>query len=202
MTLGLPKTKPVIAKRVDPAALNARIAEKINRLKRGINMPAAIHQLETTLPESLEQRVIEFFSKYMPESKEAKEARLRLPDPNAGPKPVIVKFGMKHITELVCQQKPRLVVLAADVTPVTVHFWLPALCHLMKVPYAIVKSQSTLGKLVRMKRTVAVALEGCHAEDEKAFASLIGDCNAIFIEQYDTHKEKLGGRAALKQMVQ
>ena len=43
-------------------------------------------------------------------------------------KPVVVKFGINHITYLIEQGKAQLVVIAHDVDPIELVVWLPALC--------------------------------------------------------------------------
>ena len=54
-------------------------------------------------------------------------------------KPVVVKYGINHITTLVEQRTASLVVIAHDVDPIELVVWLPALCRRMDVPYVIVK---------------------------------------------------------------
>lgn len=54
-------------------------------------------------------------------------------------KPLVVKFGLNHVTTLVESGKAQLVVIAHDVDPIELVVWLPALCRKMGVPYCIVK---------------------------------------------------------------
>lgn len=54
-------------------------------------------------------------------------------------KPLVVKYGINHITTLIESGKAQLVVIAHDVDPLELVLWLPALCKKMGVPYAIVK---------------------------------------------------------------
>ena len=54
-------------------------------------------------------------------------------------KPVVVKFGLNHVTHLVETGKASLVVIAHDVDPIELVVWLPAVCRKMNVPYLIVK---------------------------------------------------------------
>lgn len=54
-------------------------------------------------------------------------------------KPVVVKYGINHITALVEAGKAQLVAIAHDVDPIELVVWLPALCKKMNVPYVIVK---------------------------------------------------------------
>ena len=73
-------------------------------------------------------------------------------------KPVVVKFGINHITYLVEQGKAQLVCIAHDVDPIELVIWLPALCRQMNVPYCIVKGKARLGAVVHKKTATALAL--------------------------------------------
>lgn len=57
-------------------------------------------------------------------------------------KPVVVKFGLNHVTHLVETGKAQLVVIAHDVDPIELVVWLPAVCKKMNIPYIIVKVRS------------------------------------------------------------
>lgn len=59
-------------------------------------------------------------------------------------KPVVVKFGLNHVTHLVETGKASLVVIAHDVDPIELVVWLPAVCKKMNVPYIIVKVRPSL----------------------------------------------------------
>lgn len=87
--------------------------------------------------------------KYQPEDKKAKHQRLKEMAaakeagkelPRSKP-PKVIKFGLKHVTTLVEEQKASLVVIAHDVNPIELVVWLPALCRKMGVPYCIIKSK-------------------------------------------------------------
>ena len=66
--------------------------------------------------------------KYRPETKLQKKVRLREDaqkksdgqESSAGKKPVVLKYGINHITTLVEQKRAQLVVIAHDVDPVEV----------------------------------------------------------------------------------
>lgn len=64
-------------------------------------------------------------------------------------KPIVVKYGLNHITTLIESGKAQMVVIAHDVDPLELVCWLPALCRKMGVPYAIVKVRQTLLALGR-----------------------------------------------------
>ena len=68
-------------------------------------------------------------------------------------KPVVVKYGLNHITTLVEQKEAALVIIAHDVDPIELVVWLPALCKRMDVPYVIVK--------VRLFPLTAVGMKAC-----------------------------------------
>lgn len=50
-----------------------------------------------------------------------------------------VKYGLRHVTNLIESGKAQLVVIAHDVDPIELVVWMPALCKKMDVPYCIVK---------------------------------------------------------------
>lgn len=90
--------------------------------------------------------------KYRPEDKAAKKERLLNKaqaeaegKPAESKKPIVVKYGLNHVTYLIEQNKAQLVVIAHDVDPIELVVWLPALCRKMEVPYCIVKGKSRLG---------------------------------------------------------
>lgn len=95
-------------------------------------------------------------------------------------KPIVVKFGINHITTLVENGKAQLVVIAHDVDPIELVVWLPALCRKMNVPYCIVKGKARLGAVVHQKTATALALTTCKNEDKLEFSKLIESMKANF----------------------
>lgn len=65
-------------------------------------------------------------------------------------KPVVVKFGLNHVTHLVETGKASLVVIAHDVDPIELVVWLPAVCRKMNVPYIIIKVGQELAENSRV----------------------------------------------------
>lgn len=57
-------------------------------------------------------------------------------------KPVVVKYGLNHVTQLVESGEAQLVAIAHDVDPIELVMWLPALCKKQGIPYCIVKVRS------------------------------------------------------------
>lgn len=56
-------------------------------------------------------------------------------------KPVVLKYGLNHVTTLVEQKEAKMVAIACDVDPIELVVWLPQLCRKMGVPFCIVKSR-------------------------------------------------------------
>lgn len=73
-------------------------------------------------------------------------------------KPVVVKFGLNHVTHLVETGKAQLVVIAHDVDPIELVVWLPAVCKKMNIPYIIVKVRSPT--MLQRKRLPCSLLSG------------------------------------------
>jgi large subunit ribosomal protein L7Ae len=149
-------------------------------LKKRLKVPPSINQFTRTFDKNNADALYRLLAKYRPESREAKKKRLveaakaRVADEKAGKKaadkktpekPVLVKYGINHVTTLVEQKKAKLVVIAHDVDPIEIVVWLPALCRKMEVPYAIVKSKSRLGTVVHKKTATALAITEVKAED-------------------------------------
>eukprot|EP00882_Tetradesmus_deserticola_P024463 GHRQ01026735.1.p2 GENE.GHRQ01026735.1~~GHRQ01026735.1.p2 ORF type:complete len:151 (-),score=88.15 GHRQ01026735.1:250-702(-) len=88
-------------------------------------------------------------------------------------KPLVVKFGLNHVTTLVESGKAQLVVIAHDVDPIELVVWLPALCKKMGVPYCIVKGKARLGAIVHQKNAAALAVTGVKNEDQREFGKLV-----------------------------
>merc|ERR1712139_682028 len=81
-------------------------------------------------------------------------------------KPVVIKYGLNHVTQLIEEKKAKLVVIAHDVDPIEIVCWLPALCRKKDVPYCIIKGKSRLGQLVHKKTASCVALTTVRQEDK------------------------------------
>lgn len=102
--------------------------------------------------------LLKLLAKYSPETKKDKKTRLQkeaetkvasaTDKAKKGPKPVVLKFGLNHVTELVESEKAKLVIIAHDVDPIEMMIFLPALCRKKGIPFAFVKGKARLGKLV------------------------------------------------------
>jgi len=158
---------------------------RLQRQKRILSMrlkvPPVINQFLTrTLEKNQAQTLFKLLMKYRPEDKKDKKDRLKKEAEarEAGKevekkKPIVVKYGINHITTLIESGKAQLVVIAHDVDPIELVVWLPALCKKMGVPYCIVKGKARLGAVVHKKTATALALTAVKNEDQREFAKLV-----------------------------
>lgn len=167
---------------------------------------SSLAQFRSPLDKAESFPLFSLLAKYTPEAKADKKKRLeaQAADKAAGgagtaaAPPAVLKFGLNHITTLVEQKKAKLVVIAADVNPIELVVWLPALCKRFGVPYAIVNNKGRLGALVHLKSAAAVALTSFKKEDEAAFEKLVDLSNAKFKDNADARKKWGGGVMGLK----
>ncbi|PQM43166.1 60S ribosomal protein L7a-1 [Prunus yedoensis var. nudiflora] len=108
-------------------------------------------------------------------------------------KPIVVKYGLNHVTYLIEQNKAQLVVIAHDVDPIELVVWLPALCRKMEIPYCIVKGKSRLGAILHKKTAAALCLTTVKNEDKLEFSKILEAIKANFNDKYDEYRKKWGG---------
>ena len=133
----------------------------IKRLK----CPPALAQFFEPLDKDASNKLFKILEKYTPETKKEKKERLKNEakeekgkEKKDGKKPIVLKYGLNHVTYLIEQKRAKLVLIAADVDPIETVVFLPTLCKTMDVPYAIVSSKARLGNLVGKKTTTCLAL--------------------------------------------
>merc|ERR1711894_494860 len=154
-----------------------------------------------TLDRSAATQLFKLLHKYRPETKAEKKARLTAKaeqkaqgkEESAGKKPVVVKYGINHITALVENKKAQLVVIAYDVDPIEIVVWLPALCRKMNVPYCIVKGKARLGKVVHKKTATAIAVTGVRQEDKHSLEKVSEVLRTNYNERVEEIKRNWGG---------
>merc|ERR1712072_393093 len=88
-------------------------------------------------------QLLRLLRKYSPETKEAKKQRLlAMAKAQEGwgqvesKKPMMLKYGLNHVTSLIESKQAKLVVIAHDVDPLEMVIWLPALCRKKDAPTA------------------------------------------------------------------
>lgn len=109
-------------------------------------------------------------------------------------RPLVLKYGLNHITTLVETKKAKLVAIAHDVDPIELVVWLPALCRRMGVPYVIVKGKARLGHLVHKKTASAVALTDVRKEHDNAFQNIVATSLIQYNDNVRTRTEWGGGQ--------
>lgn len=177
-----------------------RLQRQRRVLNQRLKVPPALNQFTKTLDKNVAANLFKLLLKYRPEDKAEKKARL-LAKAQAeaegktveSKKPVVVKYGLNHITYLIEQGKASLVIIAHDVDPVELVVWLPALCRKMGVPYCIVKGKARLGTVVRQKNATALALTAVKNEDKLDFSKILDSVKANFNDRYDDFRRQWGG---------
>jgi large subunit ribosomal protein L7Ae len=177
-----------------------RIQRQRQVLKKRLRIPPAINQFTKTLDKNMATNLFKMLMKYRPEDNAQKKERLTDMAKDAAEgkesdvkKPVVVKYGINHITYLVEQGKAELVVIAHDVDPLELVIWLPALCQRMNVPYCIVKGKARLGAVVHKKTATALALTAVKQEDKMELSKLVEAIKASYNEKAKEHQRKWGG---------
>jgi large subunit ribosomal protein L7Ae len=117
-------------------------------LMQRLKVPPSINQFAKALDKNAATELFKLLVAYQPETRAAKADRLKsvaaaqaAGETSKTDKPVVLKYGLKHVTTLVETKKAQLVCIASDVVPLELVVWLPALCRKMGVPYCIVKNK-------------------------------------------------------------
>merc|ERR1719218_71716 len=176
---------------------------QLQRMKRillqRLKVPPALNQFNMTIDKNQAGQLFRLFKKYQPETREEKKARLletaeskKDGKDTKAKKPVVIKYGLNHVTTLVEQKAAKLVVIAHDVDPIELVVWLPALCRKKDVAYCIVKGKSRLGQLVHKKAASCLALTSVRKEDQGDLDSLIKNFKAGFNQNME-HRRRWGG---------
>merc|ERR550537_1207090 len=141
-------------------------------LYQRLRVPPAVNVFSKTLMANQSKNLWRLLTKYAPETKKDKVARLKQAAENkaAGKevptnKPHTVKYGLNHVTQLVEDGQAKLVVIAHDVDPIELVLWLPQLCRNKNIPFVIVKNKARLGKIVHQSTASCVALTAVKKAD-------------------------------------
>lgn len=172
-------------------------------LKKRLKVPPAIHQLSKTVQGGQAKELFSLLKAHRPESPEDKAKRLKAKAAAEAKqegsaqvedkKPIVLKYGLNHVTTLIEQKKAKLVVIAHDVDPVELVVWLPALCRKMDVPYCIVKGKARLGHLVYKKQASVVALVDVQKQHAQTLQNLIQTLRIVYNDNVSSRTEWGGG---------
>jgi len=182
---------------------------RLQRMKKimlmRLKMPPAINQFHSTIDKNQAANVLKLMKKYSPETPEAKKQRLmemaqakKDGQEVKSKKPVVVKYGLNHVTTLIENKMAKLVVIAHDVDPIELVCWMPALCRKKDVPYCIIKGKSRLGQLVHKKSASCVALTDVRAEDKADLTKLAESFKSQFNENTEIRRRWGGGINGVK----
>merc|ERR1719382_713301 len=182
---------------------------RLQRMKKimlmRLKVPPAINQFNCAMDKNQAASVLRLFKKYQPETREAKRNRLmemaqqkKDGQEVKSKKPLVIKYGLNHVTTLVENKAAKLVVIAHDVEPLELVCWLPALCRKKEVPYCIIKGKGRLGQLVHKKSAACVALTAVNSEDKKELDTVANNMNANFNENENVRKRWGGGIMGIK----
>lgn len=170
-------------------------------LQQRLKVPPSINQFSQTLDKQTATQLFKLASKYSPEGKAEKKARLvqRAKDRAEGkPDQPTMKgprlaSGINKIVNLVERKKAQLVVIAHDVDPIEIVVYLPALCRKMEVPYCIVKGKGRLGQLVGRKQCTSLAFTDIKAEHKQDLTKLVETIKTNYNERADEIRKHWGG---------
>eukprot|EP01147_Barroeca_monosierra_P005404 gene5404-7141_t len=103
-----------------------RLQRQRQVLVKRLKVPPSVNQFTETVNKATATQLFKLLQKYRPEDKAQKKDRLRKlaaekatkDKATVGEKPVVLKFGLNHVTALIEQRKARLVVIAHDVDPI------------------------------------------------------------------------------------
>mmetsp|Transcript_76954 Transcript_76954/g.168215 ORF Transcript_76954/g.168215 Transcript_76954/m.168215 type:complete len:268 (+) Transcript_76954:104-907(+) len=212
------KTNPLFEKRPKNLRLGGDIQPKrdltryvkwpkyvrLQRAKRimlmRLKVPPAIAQFNSTIDKSQAASLLRLLKKYQPETQKDKKERLvemarqkKEGEAAQTKKPVVLKFGLNHVTNLIEQKAAKLVVIAHDCDPIETVCWLPALCRKKDVPYCIIKGKARLGALVHQKTATCVAVTAVRQEDSAELGKLAEAFKGQFNENVEIRRRWGGG---------
>jgi len=199
-----------------------RIQRQKRILTQRLKVPGTVNQFTNTVDKNTVQVLFNLLNKYRPETKKAKKSRLQgeakriaaakkvaqekkkeskepaakleVAAPKNKQKPKVVKYGLKHVTDLVESRKAKLIIIAHDVDPLELVLWLPTLCKKKDVPYMIVKGKANLGKVVHKKTAAVLAITHVKKAHQKDLDNLIQKARDNYNSRYSELVKKTGGQ--------
>merc|ERR1712038_1916233 len=177
-----------------------RLQRQKRILYQRLKVPPSVNQFTQTLDQQTAAQLFKLLHKYRPETKAEKKVRLTAlaekkvaGKADTEKKPVVIKYGINHITKLIESKKAKLVCIAHDVDPIEIVVWLPALCRKMGVPYCIVKGKARLGKLVHKKNAPAIAVTTVKQDDKDKLEKLCEAVRTNYNERVEEIRRNWGG---------
>merc|ERR1719335_1649750 len=169
------------------------LQRKKSVLLKRLKSPPAVNQFNSTVDKNQASQLLRLLKKYSPETKEQKKQRLMDKAKAAAKgqevtskKPIVLKYGLNHVTRLIEEKQVELVV------------WLPALCRKKDVPFCFIKGKARLGQLVHKKTASCIAVTGVKREDQQELENLCKNFRAAFNDNAELRKRWGGGIMGLK----
>ncbi|KAF7456802.1 ribosomal protein RPL7A [Cryptosporidium felis] len=174
-------------------------------LMRRLKVPPTLNQFTCTLDKNQSSQLLRLMGKYKPETRAEKKIRLQEEAKKAAAgemveskKPLFLKYGVNHVTDLIEMKKAKLVVIASDVDPIEIVCFLPALCRRKDVVFCIIGGKARLGKLIGKKTAAVVAIEGVRKEDQAEFDLLCNNFRAQYNDNIELRRKWGGGIMGVK----
>ncbi len=130
-----------------------RIQRQKRILLKRLKVPPVINQFSHTLDANAAKELFKLLLKYQTESRKEKKDRLKkeavavaekkAPAKDDKKKPIMVKYGLNHVTSLIENGKVELVAIANNVEPIEMVLHLPALCRKKNIAYCFVKGKES-----------------------------------------------------------
>jgi len=179
-----------------------RIQRQKRILMQRLKVPPSIAQFQSTIERDQASKLLKLLAKYSPETRADKKTRLASAAADKAAektaKPVHIKFGLNHVTQLVEEKRAKLVVIAHDVDPIEMMAFLPPLCRKSGVPYCFVRGKANLGKLVHQKTATCLALTDVRKEDYTDFETLSKSFEQLYNQNERLRRTWGGGVMGIK----
>ncbi|MCL4335590.1 MAG: 50S ribosomal protein L7Ae [Candidatus Thermoplasmatota archaeon] len=89
-----------------------------------------------------------------------------------------IRKGTNEVIKSVERGEAKLVVIAEDVTPPEVVYYLPTLCDEKKVPYGFVKSRESLGTRVGISSAASISVVD-YGKNEESYKKIVEDLSTL-----------------------
>lgn len=178
-----------------------RVQRQRKVLKQRLRTPPSVNQFRMALDKAEARGLVKLLTKYQAETRAEKAARMKeAADAKAAGTgngtmeyKNFIKYGLKHVTTLIEQKKAQLVVIAADVEPIELVIWLPALCRKMDIPYVIFNNKSRLGEFCGKQKTTTVA---CFTRVDEGDVAALEEVKEMAMAKFNNNtdsRRKFGG---------
>eukprot|EP00703_Trepomonas_sp_PC1_P002203 JAP94403.1 Ribosomal protein L7a [Trepomonas sp. PC1] len=168
-----------------------RVQRQKAMLQQRMKVPPTINFFYNPVNVNLNAELLNLAKKYEVETKDVRKQRLaKAAESKTEIKaPLCLTTGVNAVTTAIERKQAKLVLIANDVDPLELVLYLPALCHKMQVPFAVVRTKAALGNLVHVKTCSCVCFTEVRNEDSAALKAAVEKVNdsvnyTEFMKQY------------------